>query len=66
MTPHKVVQLPYAPEWNPVERSFRDLRRTLEPILNAWQVALERVKHLCSWCWIRDTLEALPIADAMP
>lgn len=52
MTLHKVVQLSYTPELNPVERLFRDLRRALEgrtepalpakqaalePILNAWQ-----------------------------
>ena len=48
----QVVQPPYAPELNPVERFFRELRRAiegkvyptlqakqdaLEPVLNAWQ-----------------------------
>ncbi len=69
----RVVQPPYAPELNPVERFFQELRQALEgrvypdlqakqaalePILNVWQADPERVKQLCGW--IRDTLEALP------
>ena len=71
----RVVQPPYAPELNPVERFFRELRRALEgrvyptlqakqealePILKAWQTDPARVRQLCGWDWIRDTLEALP------
>ena len=77
----QVVQPPYAPELNPVERFFQELRRALEgrvyptlqakqealePILNAWQADPERVRRLCGWRWIRDTLQALPTADATP
>ena len=71
----QVVQPPYAPELNPVERFFRELRRALEgrvypdlqakqealePILNAWQADPERVKRLCGWDWIRKALGDLP------
>ena len=73
----RVVQPPYAPELNPVERFFRELRRALEgrvyptlqakqaalePILQAWQADPERVKKLCGWSWIQEALEALPAA----
>ena len=71
----QVVPPPYAPEPDPVERFFRELRRAiegkvyptlkakqaaLEPILRAWQADPDRVRQLCGWAWIRDTLEALP------
>ena len=71
----QVVQPPYAPELNPVERFFRELRRAiegrvypdlqakqdaLEPILEAWQADPKRVRQLCGWNWIRNALEALP------
>ncbi len=71
----RVVQPPYAPELNPVARFFRELRRAiegrvypdlqakqaaLEPILKAWQADPARVRQLCGWDWIRDTLKALP------
>ncbi|MXZ41569.1 MAG: hypothetical protein F4Z18_07280 [Caldilineaceae bacterium SB0666_bin_21] len=71
----RVVQPSYAPELNPVERFFRELRRTvegrvypdlqakqaaLELILKAWQADPARVRQLCGWDWIRDALEALP------
>ncbi|MCY3660473.1 MAG: transposase [Caldilineaceae bacterium] len=77
----QVVQPPYAPELNPVERFFRELRRALEgrvypdlqakqealePILRAWQTGPERVKKLCGWGWIRTALEALPTAAETP
>ena len=42
----QVVQPPYAPELNPIERFFRELRRAIEgkvyPTLQAKQDALER------------------------
>ena len=71
----QVVQPPYAPELNPVERFFRELRRAvegrvyptlqakqaaLEPILKAWQTDPERVQRLCGWKWIRKALKDLP------
>ena len=55
----QVVQPPYAPELNPVERFFQELRRALgdrvyptleakqaalEPLLRAWQADPERVQ----------------------
>ncbi len=68
------VQPPYAPELNPVERFFQELRAlgdrvyptleakqaALEPTLKAWQADPARVRQLCGWRWIRDTLTALP------
>ena len=71
----QVVQPPYAPELNPVERFFRELRRAiegrvypdlqakqeaLEEVLNAWQADPARVKRLCGWAWIRKALGDLP------
>ena len=71
----QVVQPPYAPELNPVERFFREQRRAiegrvypdlqarqeaLEEALNAWQADPARVKRLCGWDWIRKALKALP------
>ena len=71
----QVVPPPYAPELNPVARCFRELRRAvegrvypdrqakkeaLEPVPQAWQTDPDRVRPLCGWAWIRDTLEALP------
>ena len=71
----QVVQPSYAPELNPVERFFQELRRALgdrvyptleakkavlEPILRDWQVHPERVRQLCGWEWIREALTALP------
>ena len=35
-------------------------QEVLEPILKAWQADPARVRQLCGWCWIRDTLTALP------
>ena len=67
----RVVQPPYAPEPDPVERFFRELRRAiegrvdpalqakqeaLEPILKAWQADPKRVRQLCGWRWIREVL----------
>ena len=71
----QVVQPPYAPELNPVERFFRELRRAIEgkvyptlqakqdalkEVLNAWQADPARVKQLCGWDWIRKALKDLP------
>ncbi len=71
----QVVQPPYAPELNPVERFFRELRRAiegrvypdlqakqdaLEPVLKGWQADPKRVRQLCGWSWIRDALGSLP------
>lgn len=67
----RVVQPPYAPEPNPVERFFRELRRAVEgrvhptlqarqdalqPVLEAWQADPQRVRQLCGWDWIREAL----------
>ncbi len=54
----QVVQPAYAPELNPVERFFRELRRAVEG-----RVYPDRVRQLCGWTWIREALTALPIAD---
>ena len=77
----QVVQPPYAPELNPVERFFQELRRALgdrvyptleakkealEPILRAWQADPARVRQLCRWGWIRETLTALPADTVTP
>ena len=71
----QVIQPPYAPELNPIERFCRELRRSiegrvypslqakqeaLEPILKAWQADPARVRRLCGWDWIRKALRALP------
>lgn len=71
----RVVQPPYAPEPNPVERFFRELRRAiegrvypdlqakqeaLEPILKSWQADPKQVRQLCGWNRIREALKAPP------
>ena len=71
----QVVQPPHAPELNPVERFFRELRRAiegkvypdlqakqeaLEEVLNAWQADPARVRRRCGWDWIRKALRTLP------
>jgi hypothetical protein len=65
----------YAPELNPAERVFEELRARLEgrvyDALEATQAAAqmslrelaaaaERVKQLCGWPWISDALQGLP------
>ena len=77
----RVVQPSYAPELNPVERFFRELRRALEgriyadlqakqdalePILKAWQADPKRVRQLCGWHWIREALTNLPANTVTP
>lgn len=77
-----LVQQPaYAPELNPVERFFEELRRAVEgrvyPTLKAkvgaieaellrWDADPERVRRLTAWAWIRDTLDRLPQRTAIP
>lgn len=71
-----LVQQPaYAPELNPVERLFEELRRAVEGRIYAsleekvaaveaellkWDADPERVMRLTSWAWIMDTLDQLP------
>ena len=71
-----LVQQPaYAPELNPVERLFEELRRAvegrvyasletkvaaIEAELLAWDADPERVRRLMGWAWIMDALEQLP------
>jgi hypothetical protein len=72
----QVVQPPYAPELNLMERFFRELRQAiegrvypdlqakqdaLEPILKAWQADPAQVRQLCDWRWIRKALKNLPV-----
>ncbi len=71
----RVVPPSYAPEPDPVERFFQELRRVLgdrvhptlkakkealEPILKAWPADPVRVRQLRGRDWIRDALTALP------
>jgi transposase len=72
----KRVALPsYAPELNPVERVFEELRARVEGVvyasLDAKQAVAEaylqelrhdpqRVKQLCGWNWLDDALSRLP------
>ena len=66
---------PYAPELNPVERVFAEIRRRVEgrvyPDLTAKQAVVERylqdlaadpvrVKRLCGWDWLLAAFAALP------
>ncbi len=77
----QVVQPPCASEPDPVKRLFQELRRapedrmypilaakqaSLGPILLAWQVDPARVRPLCGWGWIRETLTNLPIDTVVP
>lgn len=70
-----VEQPPYAPELNPAERVFEELRRAVEgrlyPDLDAKVAAVEvalqqlaadpeRVKSLTAWSWICQAYDALP------
>jgi transposase len=73
----KLVPLPpYAPELNPAERVFAELRRSVEgrcygslEAKQAWVgkelVALAadpgRVQQLCGWSWVRNALAQLPL-----
>jgi hypothetical protein len=71
-----LVQQPaYAPELNPAERFFEELRRVverkvydtldakvaaLEAELRQWDADPERVSRLVGWSWIMNTLNQLP------
>jgi DDE superfamily endonuclease len=71
-----LVQQPgYAPELNPAERLFKELRRVvegkvyhtidatvaaIEAELQDWDADPDRVRRLVSWPWIMDTLNQLP------
>ena len=71
----RVYLPPYSPELNPAERVFEEIRRRVEgkvyPSLQAkrdeaqrYLKALEadsgRVKRLCGWGWLRESLQRLP------
>ncbi len=72
-----VLQPSYAPELNPAERVFEELRRAVEgrvyatleekvaaidAELRKWDAEPDRVRHLAGWHWIMDTLTQLPPA----
>ena len=76
----QVVQPPYAPELNPVERFFEELRRAIEGrpyrslrekqqavtvVLRQWRDDPTRVRQLCGWGWIQEALTALPARETM-
>jgi transposase len=73
----RVLLPPYAPELNPAERVFEELRRQVEgrvyPSIEDKQAAAEtslaalsaeptRVRRLCGWQWLTADLDALPPA----
>lgn len=70
-----IVQPPYAPALNPVARFLAELRRVIagrlypdleaEPkavtaLLRTWRYPPARVRQLCGWTWIADTMTQLP------
>jgi transposase len=70
-----IEQPPYAPELNPAERVFKELRAgiegvvyptieakvaAVEAILEELDAAPERVRRLTGWHWIAENLQALP------
>jgi len=74
-----IEQPPYAPELNPAERVFEELRRgvegvcyptiedkvaAVEAILHELDAAPDRVKRLTGWHWITETLHNLPQTHA--
>lgn len=75
----RVVLPPYAPELNPAERVFEEIRRQVEgrvyESLDAKEAVVERyltelaavpvrVRRLCAWTWIEDALTRLPPPSA--
>ena len=71
----RVLLPPYAPELNPAERVFQEVRRVAEGVryktLDAKQAVVdrclrglaaspERVRQLCGWTWLCDALALLP------
>ncbi len=76
-----IQQPPYAPELNPAERVFEELRRAIEgqpyATIEDKMAAVEReryalaadparVKRLTGWHWIRDACDQLPQKVALP
>ncbi len=75
-----LVQQPaYAPELNPAERFFEELRRVvegkvyptlegkvaaIEAELREWDADADRVRSLVGWWWIKDALNLLPEGEA--
>jgi hypothetical protein len=75
-----LVQQPaYAPELNPAERLFEELRRVAEGKVYAtldakvaaiqaelqwWDANPDRLRRLVGWWWIKDTLNQLPGPEA--
>ena len=66
----------YSPELNPAESIFEEVRRHVEGriyeslhekreeaeiYLKELAAEPERVKHLCGWGWLRESLESLPL-----
>ena len=71
----RIVQPPYAPALNPVERFFAELRRAIEgrlypdleakqkavtAVLRLWREDPDRVRQLCGWTWITGSVTQLP------
>lgn len=71
----------YAPELNPAERVFQEVRRwtegevyesleakqqAAEVYLRALQADPARVQQLCGWDWLQDALSALPSPSVPP
>ena len=69
-----IHQPTYAPELNPAERVFEELRKELdgltfrrledkvalvEQVLRNWTADPAKIQQLCGWDWIRDSIEAL-------
>ena len=76
-----ICQPPYAPELNPVERVFEELRRwvegrvyadlaekqrAVEAVLGALEADPERVKRLTGWPWILHAFEQLRLNMTPP
>jgi transposase len=70
---------PYAPELNPAERVFEEIRRQVEgcvyesleakeAVVERYLVELaatpERVRRLCAWTWIEEALQRLSSLSA--
>lgn len=70
-----IARPPYAPELNPAERVFEELRRAIEgrvfasldekvaaveAVLQAWDAGPARVQRLTGWAWIHAAFAELP------
>jgi predicted Zn-ribbon and HTH transcriptional regulator len=79
LSTRRIRQPAYAPELNPAERVFEEVRRWTEGkvyesldekqraadrYLKRLQADPERVKRLCGWDWIEEALHSLPPAEA--